>query len=212
MDGDERKQDTSLKEDSSTKVSGQTSEQTTEAFTREQHETEKQKAVSDALSAAGRTAKALETREAAVRVTEEKATQAQKAKDDAELEAARGDSDEMSRIQTRQQLREAKAKLAKAEQELSEEREKGKQRDAEAAQTTLEVNAWKAAKRLDVDAETLLKLVKFTDGSKEAIEAIGQTLPKKGEAKPPLKTDSGKTIGGGEKSNEQKLKERYPTM
>ncbi|KKM23422.1 hypothetical protein LCGC14_1615320, partial [marine sediment metagenome] len=42
---------------------------------------------------------------------------------------------------------------------------------------------------------SLTDLIKFTDGSTEAIEAMAQTLPKKGKTET-LLVDSSKTIGG----------------
>lgn len=174
----------------------QTSEQP-ETFTREQYEEAKTKAVSDALSIAGRTAKALEVREKAIRSAEERAAQKQKENDERELEDARDDIDKQALIRRQQALRDTKAELAKVMQELEEERTKGKQRDEEAVETNREILAFGIATKYSVDAETLKNLSKHTDGSTEAIEVLAQALPKKGGAKTPLITDTGKTIGGG---------------
>lgn len=187
-------QDTSQVGDSSKRDKEITSEQP-ETLTREKLDEIRTKAASDALSAAGRTAKALEVREEAIRTAEERLAQAQKDRDEKEEYEARDDSDKLTAIRTGRTLRELNTKLAEAKRELDEERTKGKQRDAEKAETDREISVFEIATKHTVDAETLKNLSKHTDGSTEAIEALAQILPKKVEAKPPLRADSGKTIG-----------------
>jgi len=122
-------------------------------------------------------------------------SQWQKEQEERELEAASGDKDARSAIEERHKHRETKSELAKVTQELEDEKERGKQRDEDTVKSTKEQNAREIAARLEVDASQLLK---FTDGSQEAMEELAKVLPKKGEAKPPIHLDSGKTIGGGD--------------
>ena len=207
MDGTENQKDTSQVTGDTSGGDKGTSEQTPETFTKDQRD----KAVSDALSSAGRDAKALET----IRTKLEKATEElvqtkarwHKEKDEEELDKAGDDKDALSRVRARQEQREVKAKLAKAEQELEGEREKVKEVGAQTQELERTQKAAEIAVKHGVDFNTL---VKFTDGSPKAMEELAQTLTKKGEA-PEVKLDSGKTTGV-EKSDEQKLKEMYPLM
>jgi len=166
-------------------------------------------AVHAALSAAGRAAGDFEKREQAVKAREDADAQREKAKYEADLEAASDDVEKTALIKARQIASTAVTRAERAEQELRDLREKGKLSDAEVAKTKLEVDTWEVAKRLDVDPEALLKTAKLTDGSKEAIETIASTLPKKGEAKAPLLTVSGgKTRGGlGDLSPKERMAE-----
>ena len=99
-----------------------------------------------------------------------------------------------------------KAKEEKKETATTEEVEKKE------GESTKERNAREVATRLGVDPKILGRLAQLTDGSIGEIEKEAKGLPKVAEAKDPLKADSGKTMGGGEKTDEQKLKDRYPTM
>jgi len=181
-----------------------TSEKEPETFTKETQE----KAVSDALAKAGRDAKSLEQREQALKAANEKAAQTQRDRDAAELEAASGDSDEEKRIRAKQTHRDTVAELAKVKSELEEEKLKGQQKDTERADTDREIAVWGIAQKHGVYDVTHKNLTKFSDGSTEAIEAIAQSLPKKGEQKPPLDLVFGRTIGGGDMPDSAKGKIR----
>ena len=208
MDGTKEGQDTSQGGDTSVKPK-ETSEQTPEPYTKESEG----KAVSDALSAAGRDAKSItdKTTKAEKLLLDaqgimDKAREQQKKRDDQELEDAKDNPEQLSALQEKQKHRETKSELAKTKQELSERDERLKLIDGEKAEVTKESSAREIATRLDVDANSLVKLAKLTDGSKEAIEEIAKSLPKKGEAKPPLKLIPGATIGGGEGHDSAKSK------
>jgi len=193
MDETKDPKDTSQTGDTSEGTKG-TSEKEPETFTVE--ETTK-KAVSDALSAAGRTAKVLEVREQAVTAKEERAEQKQKEQDERDRYEARDNPEALSALDERQKHRDTKAKLTQVKSELEEEKTKGKQRDAETAETKIVTAAWEIAQKHGVDVEILKKNIsKYTDGSTEAMEAIAQGMAKKGGTTP-LKVDSSKTIGGG---------------
>lgn len=210
MDEPKKGQDTSER-DSSDQAKG-TSEKTPETLAKEQEKATR-KAVSDALSSAGRTATALEKRAEDVKSGEERLREARKAKDDAELATAEGDMSETARIKTKQAYRDTLAENATLKQQLEAEKRRGTERDKETAETTREVTVFEIATKHTVDAARLKELSKLTDGSNEAIEAIAQSMTKNKESvvKEPLVKVSTETIGGG-KTDEQRLKERYPTM
>ena len=215
MDDPKENQDTSQKEDSFGTTEGTSTEP--ETFTKKTQE----KAVSDALSAAGRDAKSIKgkTDEAdrligdakkMMEATKEAEAKWRKARDDAELESHRDEPDVIKSIQARQKLQEKEAELLKREQELNDSKKGHQDALDELAASKKERNALEIALKHGVPFE---KLLKFTDGSTEQMEELAQSLPKqRGELKTPGKPDSNKTIGGGELSAEQKLKARYPTM
>ncbi len=169
-----------------------TSEQP-ETFTKEHVAEAERKGKSDALAEVGRLKKSTE---AAIAIAQKATARLDKMiqdQDDAELKAHEGDPEKLSAIGERQKRRMAEGKLADAESELSEEKAKTAEAQEAGAQHTKERNAREVATRLGVDAKTLIK---FTDGSTEAMEELAKSLPKKGETKP-LLVDSSKTIGGG---------------
>jgi len=152
--------------------------------------------------------KAAETARKAADAAEVRLNKFIKDQEEVELEAARDDSDALTKIRARQRERGAESKLEKLEQELDEEREKSKEAQEVSAKYTKEQNAREIATRLNVDFESL---VKFTDGSAEAMEDLARILPKKGE-ETTLKPDSGKTIGGGKTyKSEEVLKTLDPS-
>lgn len=142
-------------------------------------------------------AKAAETAKKAADAAEVRLNKFIRESEEAELEAARDDSDRLTSIRARQRTREQEAELAKVRQELSDKEEELTQITAREAESTKEQTAREIASRLNVDPKLLAKLAKLTDGSTEAIEAEAQGLPNLGEPKSPLKPDSSKTIGGG---------------
>lgn len=174
----------------------ETSEKEPETFTQEQVKELERKAKSDALADINRykteSTKAIKAAQAA----EARIDRMLKDQEESELEDARDDADKLSGIRDRQAKRRAESELAQVKQELSEKDEQIKQYGDKEAESTKELNAREIATRLNVDANRLAKLAKFTDGSTEAIEEIAKELPKKGEPKSPLKPDSGKTTGG----------------
>lgn len=216
LDGDRGKQDSSLTEDTSASLPGQTSEKEPETFTREAA----YKLRDDALSAAGRDAKTLGVKTEEVnRIIEDtkkirdelqaERGKLQKEKDDAFLEEHRDDQDAVDNFRTKLKQRDKDAELAERERK-SKEREEGIEAKVEQirvfnrTQLAAEVAV---AKNVSIDA--ILKLTQ--DDSREAMEATADLLPKKDVAKT-LEPDSGRTIGGGGKTEEQRYKERYPKM
>lgn len=165
----------------------------TETLTREQAEEEKRKVRSDALAEVGRLKASSESAIKSARAAQERIDRMLKEQDESELETAKEQPDKLTVIRERQARRGAEAKLAKAEQELEGEKAKTAEAQEAVVKSTKERNAREIATRLNVDAKTLIK---FTDGSAEAMEELAKSLPQKGETKT-LTPDSGKTIGGG---------------
>ncbi len=209
MDGTKEGQDPSQTGDPSVELKGTPTEPQT--FTKESEE----KAVSDALSVAGRDAKTItEKTTEAQRILEsaqntrkeikEERERWQNERDEADREVLKADPEALKSLDERIRQRNEATKLASKGKELDERELKNTEAQKEVAQSTKERNAREIATRLNVDSEPLLK---FTDGSKEAMEELAQKLPKN-ETKPPLKTDPGVPIGGGQMPESAKDKMR----
>ena len=169
-----------------------TSKTEPETFTREQVEESARKSKSDALAEIGRYKKSADNAIKSVRAAEERIDRMLKQQEDDELEAAKEEPDRLSAIKERQTRRRVESELAKTKSELDGEKAKTTEAQEAEAKSTKERNAREIATRRVVDAKTLIK---FTDGSIEAMEELARSLPKKGEATT-LKPDSGRTTGG----------------
>ncbi len=196
-----------------------------ETLTRESVDAETAKAVQDALSAAGRDAKTItEKSDEAQRILD--AAQTTRANVQAEQERWQNERDERDReiiledpaalksLNERIRQRNEASKLARERTELGDREAKHKERlekaeKSEGREAALK-NAQTVATKHNVDAESLIK---FTNGSVEAMEELALKLPKKGETKPPLKTDTGGTIGGAQapESSSGKMKAFFET-
>ncbi len=150
-----------------------------ETYTKEQVEKVVRDTRSAVLADVGRAKKSAEDALARLEQLENERLQS-------ELEAAKDDPAELVRIQAIHDGRKAKAELAQVNSELAEYRESK-------ALSVKEATAKEVATRLQVNAETLIRLAKVTDGSTDAIEAIAKELPK---VQKKLKTDSGSMVGG----------------
>ena len=170
-----------------------TSEKEPETFTLEQVQERERNARSDALAEAGRLRVANEAVIKVAQKAQERIGRMIRDQDDAELEAHKDEPERISAIRERQQRRIVESKLADTESELEVERTKTKEAQEVGVKHTKEQNAREVASRLNVNVQTLLK---FTDGSKGAMEDLAKSLPKVGE-KTPLIPDSGKTTGAG---------------
>ncbi len=152
-----------------------------------------------ALADVGRLTKESERAVKAATAAGERIKKMLKEQDEADLESAKGDSELRStqevkeRIRRRQvqdELEEATLKLTQSNEELSQIKE-------DSAEATKGTKAREIATRLGIDADRLIKLSKFTDGTAEAMEELARELPKKQEVRPPTITDSGADSGGG---------------
>ena len=152
------------------------------------------KAVSDALSKAGRTDKVLKDREDRLKKTITDAQEAQenwrKQRRESEEETFRDDADALKTLKKKYALEDREAKLALKEAELDGRKGEYEEAQQVVAQSTKERNAREIATRLKVDPETLIK---FAD-TEEAMEELAEKLTKGTETPRP---DSGGTTGGG---------------
>jgi len=215
MDGTDNLKDASAVAQDTSKGEQGTSTKT-ETLTKEQA----QKMVSDALAKAGRDAKTLETKTAeaqklmddAKKANEDmRVKQEQWAKDrrEAEIEASRDDKDALTSLRMKHKLEDEKAELARKERDVAEREVRATEALKVVEQTTREATALEIAIKHNVPYEKLLKFA----NTREQMEELALSLPRKdGQDPKTLKPDSGDGIGGGELSDEQKLKLRYPTM
>lgn len=204
-------------EDPSAKQEGTPPEPPT--LTKEEQERQT-KAVSDALSAAGRDAKTIKERtdeaekilKAAQKAQVDQDAEAerwQKERDDTEREAVKTDPEALKSTEERIRQRNEATKLAKQKREQDAKDKDLTEREKQVKVLERTQTAAEVAVANNVDMDQILKLAK--DDSRKAMEEIAKHLPKKGKAAP-LKVDPSKTAGAGEKSEEQKLKDRFPTM
>ena len=175
-----------------------TSENDPETLTEEDRT---KKAVSDALSAAGRTDKDVEAKlkkanEAASKaeklMLDIKAENKRKAEQDyqEELRKADGDVIAIRNIKLAKGLKEVQAELGDTKTELGKSQEELTDARKVAAVSTKERNAREIASKYEVDSKTLL----LTDGSAESMEALAKQIS--GKVIPTLKPNGSKTIGG----------------
>lgn len=182
-----------------------------------------QKIRSDAAAEAGRLRKAAEQERDSLkqelRSTQSRLDTLEKEVNESRLAEARGDPDQLRSYQREQavakrerEVADQERDLARREQELKDERvaidkDKGTVSIAYiAAQYGLETEELEA---LGIsDHETLEKVAEKLSAGKKA-EGEGGEEGEKGEG---LKPDSSLGGGAGERTEEEKLKERYPTM
>ncbi len=208
LDGTGNQKDTSAeKQDSSEGAQGTSEKQEPKLLPETEVEARVQKLVSDRLAQAGRDAKALEMREAAIRKREEdwqkQQEEEQRRRDEAEEEAARNDPDKMSDFKKRVQLREKEAVIAKRERELEQSTLAHQAELESAAEIQREITIWDISQEYEgadpMKLKTLCETFKAT--SKEQIRQAADTLwAKKASGNSTAvkipKGDSGKTIGG----------------
>jgi len=185
----------------------------TSMFTSEQVAEQVRKAKSDALADVGRLRTSADNAVKAAQAAEGRITQMLKEQEERELEAVKDNPDGISAIRERQKRRQLESELTTARTELNDKSEKLKGYEASESKSTQERKAREIASRLGVDAERLLGIVKFTDGSAEAIEEIAKELPKIG-VKPPLKSDSGGGSGsaGSPARGVDKMRKGFDTL
>ena len=117
-----------------------------------------------------------------------------KEQDEAELKAAEGDKEQLSAVKEMQKRRMVETELDEAKLKLNQRDEELSQVKKDSEEATKTQTAQKIATRLGIDADRLIKLSKFTDGSAESMEGIAQELPKK-EVRAQVVTDSGVNTG-----------------
>lgn len=175
-----------------------------DTFTKAQVEEAVRKARSDAMADVGRLRKAVDDAMKVANAATERLTRFQKDQEEAELAAVKDDPDKLTSIRARQRAKELEAQLAERDAKLSEANTKLAEYNQKEAEEAKGKVAREVAKELEVDAATLVKLAKYTDGSLEAIKDIASTLPKKQESNnnpsPNFRPDSNRTSGGASKT------------
>ena len=121
-------------------------------------------------------------------------------------ETIKDEPDKLNELRGRQAKTKADAELARVTQELDEANQRLSQIDIEKTGTIKEQKAREIASRLNVDANKLIKLAKFTDGTPEAMEDIAKDLPQINPSNP-LFPDSNR--GSGSSSSEEQIRERF---
>ena len=195
---------------------GITSETENLTYTQEQLNEAITNAKSDALATAGRTATALEKREAAIKAREDAAKAEQERRDAAELAEAQKDPDRLAEYQSKQAERQRKkeqddrdAAQDKREAEYDAKIEAAEKSEAE---HNKEILIFEIASAKNIDPMNLKNLAeKFNVEGKEKLEEMATEIAA-GKFKG-FEADNAMTKGGtGDKSEEQKLKDRYPSM
>jgi len=213
--------DNVVQDPASVEKPGSTSEPETPTLTETQAKDRETKAVSDALATAGRTATKLTQRETAVKAQEDSFKERQDALNAREKElndrderGFEGNAEAITSVKAKAQLRADQRQLADDKRELTRDKAQH-QADIEATNASKkEIEIWEIAQRHGVDANALKELNLDTP---EQIESVAKAMAA-GKAKKSTDTesdkepDSLKTKGGGELSDDQKLKARYPTM
>ena len=160
---------------------------------------------SDTLAELGRVRKAAE--DAIKRATSESKLVAQQLLEQREredLEAAKDEPDKQAVIRERMARRQKESELAETQTKLTEANAKLQELSTKEVETTRERSTKEIAERLKVNPTRLAELVKFTNGSAEAIEEIAKEMPKlTSQPKNPIRPDSSETAGGTAKTKTQ---------
>jgi hypothetical protein len=197
---------------------GTTPKEDTPTLTQTQAEEIATKAVNDALAKAGRDAKSLAKQREELENWQKYRDEVEAKKDEDELERYKDDPERLDVVKERQKLRKEKSDHEKWWRE--------RQADVEAANAAkLEITCFEIAQEYDIKPEDLKDAVIELDlKTEEQIKAQAKWMSKgkpeapsddkgnKPPAAPPKPPDSGRNMGGGEKNEQQKLDERYPTM
>lgn len=215
----ETNQDSSqVTEDTSEGKKGSTSEETKpETYTKEQVTN----MISDALSHAGRDAKSLELREQALTEGQEalnkSMTELAKAQD--EFEGIKNNPDAVDWLQKKKALQEAQKAFENEKRDFAKTKVEYDAQIKSAQEETREKAIWGIAASFTNEpsemANLFVKLNNLKIDDMEQLKTLAETIAstKPRETKETPEPDPGTTQGGaGEKSEEQKLKERYPTM
>lgn len=221
---DETKQagaDTSRNEDSLQGKTGSTSNQEPKLIPETEIETRVQKLVSDRLAQAGREAKSLEATKAELAKREQEIADWQAKKDEDERKAIEGNPELLDVYQQKKKLRDEQAAHKKERLEFEKEKLEHQIEIESAREVKKEIDIFDITQEYEggdaMKLKTLCELSKVT--AKDDIRKVADTIWTKKQTSSSQadatkqKRDSGMTIGGtGEKTYEQSLKERYPSM
>ena len=181
---------------------GSTSKETPQTYTEEQI----RNMVSDALSEAGRDAQTLEKRETSIKAREDAIRAKEDTQEAAELEKLKEDPDALAAYKDKKVIKQERAQLERDKAEHAAEIQA-------AREAQKEIIVWQVASAKSIDPMRLKTLSdKFSIEGKEKLEELADEIGS-GKTDKQIDVDSGMTTGGtGEKSEDQKLKDRYPTM
>ena len=188
------------RQDNTSVVDKETTSKEPVTFNEEQVKERERKATSDVSAELGRVRKLNEGLIKSSQAIQDRLNRRDKEDEERELETYRDDPAEIRRIRAEQETRRVKSELAEKEQELDTEKAKTAEAQEAEAKHTKERNAREIASRLGVNAKTLIK---FTDGSVEAMEDLAKSL----NPSTPLSPDSSKTTGSG--LSDEKIREAY---
>jgi hypothetical protein len=169
-------------------------------YTQAQLEEAVAKAVQTARIKAGRDAKTLETREAALEAREEDLGRREREQEALETENYGRDPEGLKLLQDKRKLKLDRDELARQKSEFEAEKTGHAERLARADEMELELNIWQAARDEGIDAEELQEECALLDlKSGEQVREIAQTLARGRSAAVNLRVDSNKGSGGGGK-------------
>jgi len=188
------------RQDNTSVVDKETTSKEPVTFNEEQVKERERKAISDVSAELGRVRKLNEGLIKSSQAIQDRLNTRDREEIERELETHRDDPAEIRRIRAEQETRRVKSELAEKEQELDTEKAKTAEAQEAEAKHTKERNAREVASRLGVNAKTLIK---FTDGSVEAMEDLAKSL----NPSTPLSPDSSKTTGSG--LSDEKIREAY---
>jgi len=188
------------RQDNTSVVDKETTSKEPVTFNEEQVKERERKATSDVSAELGRVRKLNEGLIKSSQAIQDRLNRRDKEDEERELETHRDDPAEIRRIRAEQETRRVKSELVEKEQELDTLKAKTAEAQEAEAKHTKERNAREIASRLGVNAKTLIK---FTDGSVEAMEDLAKSL----NPSTLLSPDSSKTTGSG--LSDEKIREAY---
>lgn len=183
------------------------------SFTQETQDAAVAAGVAAALTGAGREAKTLADQREAIETREKQHETDLSAfyaeRDRADTERLKDEPDALATLRINRQAERSAADNVRQKADLDARTTAQDERDKVTAGLDRERIVNKVATELNVSSELLLS---HGGVDEESIRNLAKSLPKNTDPINPVKPDSGRTQGGGDLSNEQKLKTRYPSM
>lgn len=199
-------QDSSQNGDTSGNDGGSTS-QKTQTFTKSDVE----KAVSDALAKAGRTAKDIEKREAEINKRLAAFDDWQKRQEEAEEEAVRGDAGKMADLQAKRKSREEARRIAEEKAALEREKAEHAEKLTRAEQLEQKISVLEAAQKHGLDATVLKeKCEKFGFKTEQQINDFAAELASSAGNRGNLHIDRSETRGNTGEPTADQLEKMTP--
>ena len=161
----------------------------------------------------GRDTKTLEQRDSAIKAREEAIKAKEEAQESAELEKVKEDPDALAAYKDKKARKKERDELAEERAQLERDKAEHAAEIQAAREAQKEITIWQVASAKNIDPMRLKALSdKFSIEGKEKLEELADEIGS-GKTDKQIDVDSGMTAGSaGEKSEEQRLKDRYPTM